>query len=117
MPTTNQNLECAQGDDFSFAVAVLPYTDGSVADLTGATAQWELCEGNYQGAATLLTKDTPPGIFVDVSGAQIVIELDAIDTESIPPGRYFHQVRINLSTGIISHIASGAFDLHFSGVP
>jgi hypothetical protein len=117
MPTTDQNLSCSQGDDFTFAVAVLPYADGSVANLTGASAQWELNEGNYQGAATLLTKSAPPHIIVDAPGAQIVVELDAIDTENIAPGRYFHQVRLTLSTGVVSHIASGAFDLNFSGAP
>jgi hypothetical protein len=117
MGTVNQDLSASVGDDFSFGIAVLPFADGSPVNLTGATAEWELLSGDYAAADQLVAKAGPPGIFVDVPGAQIVVELDAVDTQNVAPGKYFHRCKLTLATGGSSTIASGAFALRYAGVP
>jgi hypothetical protein len=120
MATRDQNLGCTIGDDFSFAVVMLPYPDGTLPDLTGATASWALQEGNFTGAAILIQKTTAPDIFVnqdDNLNWQIVVSLEAEDTINIPRGIYYQQTRIVLGNGVVSHVEGGAFALGFTAIP
>jgi hypothetical protein len=120
MPTRDQNTGCTIGDSFTLGINVLPYADGTQPDLTGASAVWSLSEGNYTGAAVLITKDEPPEIFInqleDLSW-QIVVELEPADTISIPRGMYYHQCRVTLAGGLVSHIDGGAFLLGHTSIP
>jgi hypothetical protein len=116
----NQALGCAQGDAFTFTIGLQPYSDGTKPDLTGATASWQLMAGNYTGAEVLINKTSAPNIFIDQDGAsnwRVTVELDPPDTANLPRARYFHQCRVVMSGGVVSHIESGPFDLAFAGVP
>jgi hypothetical protein len=116
----NQALGCAQGDAFTFTIALQPYADGTKPDLTGAAASWQLMTGNYSGAEVLINKTSAPHIFIDQDvnlNWRITVELDPEDTADLPRARYFHQCRVVMSGGVVSHIESGPFDLAFAGVP
>src|SRR3954468_12975695 len=120
MATRDQNIGCRIGDSFTFPISILPYPDGTQPDLTGASARWGLQEGNYTGAAVLVDKTVPPFIFIQQDDAlnwQVVVELDPIDTVNLARGIYYHQCKVTLSTGIVSHIEGGAFALGFTGIP
>jgi hypothetical protein len=120
MPTRDQNIGCTQGDSFTFAITVLPYPDNTQPDLTGASARWALQAGNYSGAEVLVDKTAPPDIFINTDDSgnwQVVVELEPDDTINLPRGIYYHQCKVTLSTGVVSHIEGGAFLLGFTGIP
>jgi hypothetical protein len=115
MAQIDQALGCSQGDTFNFAITLTANEDGTQPDLTGAQAAWVLTDGNYQGAEILLAKK-PPDVVVnqDDGGAwQVVVGLDPADTQDIRPGTYFHQCKVLLAGGAISHIEGGPFKLSF----
>jgi hypothetical protein len=120
MATRDQNIGCTQGDDFTFAITILPYPDGTVPDLAGASARWALMEGNFTGAAVLIDKTASGEIFIntdDEGNWQVVVELDSANTQNIPRGMYYHQCVVTLAGGLKSHIEGGAFLLGFSAIP
>jgi hypothetical protein len=120
MPTRDQNIGCTQGDSFTFAITILPYPDNTVPDLTAATAQWVMQEGNYTDAAVLVVKNAPPHIYISQDEAanwQVVVGPDPEDTANLPRGMYYHQCRVALANGEVSHVEGGAFLLGFSGIP
>jgi hypothetical protein len=104
MPTIDQALGCRQSDTFAFAITILPYADGSIPDLTGASAVWALKEGNYTGAGALISKTDAPSIVInqdDESNWQVVVGLEPEDTINIPRGMYYHQCKVTLASGDI----------------
>lgn len=115
MPTTDQALSCVQGDTFNFAITLQANPDNTAPDLSGATAQWKLFDGNYQEAETLLAKVTPDVIVNqdDQNNWQVVVGLNPVDTQNIAPGIYYHQAKVILSGGGVSHIEGGPFNLAF----
>jgi hypothetical protein len=120
MPTRDQNIGCTIGDSFTFAITILPYADNTMPDLTGASAIWAMQAGNYSGAEVLITKDQSPEIAIsqdDASNWQVVVELEPGDTINIPRGIYYHQCRMVLATGVVSHIEGGAFVLGHTSIP
>jgi hypothetical protein len=116
MATSDQVLGCSQGDTFNFAVTLQPNQDSTLPDLTGATAAWVLLDGNYQGAEILLGKRSPDVVVNkdDSNNWQVVVGLDPVDTQDIPPGNYYHQCKVVLPGGAGSyHIEGGPFALAF----
>jgi hypothetical protein len=115
MAQIDQALGCAQGDTFNFAITLTANEDGTTPDLTGASAAWLMFDGSYQGADILLAKKAPDVVVnQDDSGNwQVVIGLDPADTQDIRPGNYFHQCKVSLASGAISHIEGGMFKLSF----
>lgn len=120
MPFDSEQLECSQGDTFTFGIVMQPSPDGSLPDLTGAAAEWTLSDGNYSGARVRLTKSTASGglTIALVSGAwNITGALDPADTPGIPAGVRHHECKLTLANGAVSHPAKGPFILARSTNP
>src|SRR6478735_2693804 len=113
MATQDQALGCSQGDTFNFAIQLTANPDGSQPDLTGASGVWSLLEGNYDEADALITKATPVGGVIQNIGGKwaAVFGLLPADTMNLRPGLYFHKCKITLSSGEVSHIEGGPFNL------
>lgn len=102
MATTGQNAEIYQGDYHELIITVVD-EDGVVADLSGYSAVWCLygqTEGNI-----VLTKTTSDGI--TITGGQITIELENVDTENLTPRIYGHQCEVEDIMGRHSTVTTG----------
>lgn len=116
---TNQSLSCAQGDSFAFAIDMQPNPDGTSPDLTGATASWALCQSWFKGAALYLTKNSGAGITIEQANGvwQVIVVLDPADTANVPYGMLYHECKVTLADGSVSHVATGPFELTPSRIP
>jgi len=114
-----QNLSSAKGDTFAFEIDMQPGVDGSVPDLSGATATWILAESWFDGASIFLTKSSGNGVFIQQESGvwKVIVALDAVDTAAVPGGTLYHECKVVLSGGDIAHIASGTFELNPSVNP
>jgi hypothetical protein len=112
MSIAGQAIGCAQGDTFPFEID-LQATDDPVPDLTGAAAQWVLAESWFDGAKVYVTKAVGSGVTLqnDAGVWKIIVSLLPADTANIPPGTLFHETKVTLSNGVVSHVTTGPFEL------
>jgi len=110
---TDQNLSMSKGDTFVFEIDM--QANGTPVDLTGATAQWVLAESWFDGAPIYLTKTPGSGVTItQESGVwKIIVQILPADTapSTIPSGTLYHDCKVTLSDGSVSHVASGEFVL------
>lgn len=116
MSFNDEALGCAQGDTFTFAIDMQPNSDGSLPDLTGASAEWALEDGNYKGARVWLTKSgaiqrADSGVWF------ITVTLTHDDTLSVRAGVRHHICKVTLADGSVSHPASGPFKIDRAANP
>lgn len=113
MPEVNQSLGCPKGDSFTFSIAMQPNPDGSLPDLTGATAVWYLAEGQFDGAPIYVTKTNANGLSISKPATTwiITVGLDPADTATVPAGTYFQQCKVTLQDGGTDRVESGPFVL------
>lgn len=69
-----------------------------------------------QNSTILIEKTLSAGeiTIVDVATKVIRIKIDAADTEGLPPGDYYHEVRIVQGSGITTKPTTGLLRLHGS---
>jgi hypothetical protein len=97
------------GDDFPIQ-GVCTDAIGTIIDLTGATAEWKLCDAD--GTVVLdftigngITVTSPPTL------GQLVVDLLAARSATIAPGRYRDQLRITTASGEVSTQWIGFIDV------
>lgn len=114
MTVANQSLGCTVGDTFAFAITMQPNPDATIPDLTGATATWDLLEGDFAEAVVLIHKTIGTGVSItQIDGAwTIIVGLTPTDT-AIAPGLYYHKCELTLADGSKSHPETGPFVLSF----
>lgn len=101
MTKIDQDFTMWQGEDVVITVPVTNGT-GTPVSLTGATAVlWRVYDG-LKATTVALSKTLGSGIALadsaDTDDA-VVITLDPADTESLSPGRYYHECRVTDSGG------------------
>jgi hypothetical protein len=113
MATTNNAIGCPRGDSFVFAIEMQPNADGSQPDLTGATAEWYLAEGQFDGAKKYVTKTNANGIVISKPADKwlVLVPLDPVDTANVPAGTYFQQCKVTLQDSGVDRVESGPFVL------
>jgi hypothetical protein len=112
MPFPDQTLTTTKGDSFAFEIDLVANPGDAAPDLTDATARWTLAESWFDGARSFVTKTSGAGVFINNdSGWKVIVALDPVDTANVPAGLMYHECRVVLSDGSISHIASGDFNL------
>jgi hypothetical protein len=106
---SNQSLTCPKGTSLTFEIDM---DTGS--DLTGATAQWALCESWFDQAKVYLTKTgTGDGLFIgqDAGVWKITVNLAPTDTLDVPSGLLYHDCKVLLQSGDVEDVANGPFSL------
>jgi hypothetical protein len=106
---SGQSLTCPKGASLTFEIDM---DTGS--DLTGATAQWALCESWFDQAKVYLTKTgAGDGLFIgqDAGVWKITVNLAPTDTLDIPSGLLYHDCKVLLQNGDVEDVANGPFSL------
>lgn len=106
---SGQSLTCPKGASLTFEIDM---DTGS--DLTGATAQWALCESWFDQAKVYLTKTgTADGLFIgqDAGIWKITVKLAPADTIDVPSGLLYHDCKVLLQSGDVEDVANGPFNL------
>lgn len=99
MSLKNQTIEAVKGEDFTYRLGPFTDSDSAAVDLTGATITWKLTTTRGGGTESL-TKTTASGITIEVGGTYADVSIDgSADTDSLDPGRYWHEARAVLSGG------------------
>jgi len=113
MPVTNQTLTCPQGDTFSFEIDMQPGDDNVAPDLTGASARWVLADSWAAGSTIYVTKTTSDDVTIsnDAGVWKLTVVLEPADTADLSPGTLYHEARVALNDGRVSHVTTGTFNL------
>jgi hypothetical protein len=67
-----------------------------VSSVTGGTAEWAMSSMSDTGT-TLITKTSDPTSGITLTGKNVTVILDPEDTDEssgIPPGEYYHELRL-----------------------
>ncbi len=102
MPATNQNFSLFVGDALTVEITVSE--DGTPVNLTGFTVKWSTSRLDARGcfsATPVIEKCSNEStlFFVDILNGVIEFTLVDVDTESLSPGNYHHQLIIVDGTG------------------
>ena len=107
---SEETLQCIKGDTLIFEIDM----EAGV-DFTGAHGVWTLQESWFDGAKVFLTKDDigDGSLFInqELGVWKVIVEVDPVDTETIPAGTLFHTCKVTLADGTVGHVASGPFVL------
>ena len=117
MPVTGQKIVMWARDSFSIAIG-LKNQDGTVPNLTGASARWAVAAGPFASAEPIIAKSTASGSgisLVQIAGAWTMqITLDPADTAALkasPPSAYYYEAEVTETSGRRSTVATGPFEL------
>jgi len=120
MPATNQDITHYKGDDGQIRITAKD-ADGNAVDLTDATARWWMAKAvTSTGDNILIQKSTADGgiVISEDSGFWILtIELLPEDTESLTPGKWYHELEVVDAAGDISTMTIGKFILKPTLIP
>ena len=99
MTKKNQDLEMMQGTAKIVTVPVTNSLTGLPLNMTGATINYGVFTSKGAGVA-VLEKSVGSGIVLvseDGTNDAVQITLDAVDTNDLLPGRYYHECRVTLN--------------------
>lgn len=107
MPILGQNITIVAGNSLSVHVTVSD-EDGAAIDLTGATVKWQVATSpDGTRSDPVISKQTGSGISILASG--VTIAIDPIDTITLRPGTYYHEVQVSLGDGTVGTVTQGTF--------
>lgn len=118
MTTENQHISVYEGEDKTIKISVTDTSGGSAVDLSGASEiTWSVTSGATSGTA-IITKTKTGGEITLANDAgtsdQIVIALDAADTQGQEGNSLYHECRV-LDAASKSHVvAVGGFSVRHS---
>lgn len=110
MTAINQRIEVWRGDSKLIGVPLTQLPDNIAFDETITDAQWWVITSLHATHdQALLRKWLGGGITVVAGG--VTIELEAVDTQDLEPGNYFHVLRINWGVDEVATAMVGPFVL------
>ena len=107
-PKRRQDATAYSGDTLSVTVTVKDDTNTAI-DLTGATAEWRVCELLASGAhgTAEITLTTAAGVMLsDPTNGQLTLSIAASETDDLD-GVYVHELQITDSSGAVSTVSTG----------
>ena len=106
MTATDQDIDDLTAGDSPRLVFPVTDSAGVAVDLTGMTARWVLAP--TRGATPVIDKTSGGGgvVITDAVNGRLRVELSPTETEPLR-GRYFHELELTDSTGIVSTAAQG----------
>lgn len=70
-----------------------------VSTVTGGTAEWAMSSTTGATGDQLILKTSTPAHGITLSGKNVTVTLDPIDTTGITSGSYYHELRLEDVTG------------------
>lgn len=105
------DMSVQAGDDITVEIPI-KNLDGTIPDLTGASAKWKLSlKANSTGSDILIQKDTAGATMtLSLMGGVWTASIPLLhaDTKSLPPKSYHHELTIIDFSGKISTVLRGA---------
>lgn len=121
MPATGQDITHYVGDSLTIQLGPVLDADGSLADLTSATARWWMAKSvNATGVDIYVEKALGSGLALTVNtGGEwiVVVTLDPSDTEGKKSGTYYHECEVVDASGNVSTVTIGKFKLQPTLIP
>lgn len=109
MPAENQNVVIPAGDSLDIVLAVKTEAGVDV-PLAGATVRWWMGRSRVSvGDDVLIKKSIGSGIAI--VGATATVSLAPANTDSIPPGTYYHEAEVVFADGSVSTVTTGSFTI------
>lgn len=108
MTTKDQNITMYQGEDKQLNFAITDES-GNAKSLTGATAEW-VVRISEDSSTNVISKTTSSGMsIIDINSTDdgVRVTLDAVDTRSLTPRSYYHEVRVTDSSGDENVVSAG----------
>jgi hypothetical protein len=107
MPASLYHIICEQG---ATLVRVVVYKDsaGTPVNLTGYSARMKVRTSRSADGVYLALATSGQGITVDSVG-EIEITVPAVTTARIPSGRYYYDLEVVSSTGVVNRVVEGDF--------
>lgn len=109
MTHNNENIDdYHRGDDLRIEVTV--EQNGSVKDITGSSAEYEVYEDYPSGESSIFTKTTAGGgiSIVDGTNGRLDVDVDGADTQDLD-GEYSHRLRVTDDAGDTVTVFTGDF--------
>lgn len=93
-----QDFELLSGNDKDLNF-VHRNQDGLVVDITGATIVWALANSPLS-KSRIITYTSPTNVTItDALAGKYTVSIQDTDTEPLPPGEYYHEVRLTSAAG------------------
>lgn len=109
MAVTNYTFQCLQGANFE-EVVTWKNAAGSPINNTGYSARMQVRkEPNTEVLANLSTANGK--IELGGSNGEVVLALEAAETEDLPPGDYYYDLEMVSAGGAVSRIVEGIFSV------
>lgn len=100
-----QNFEITSGNDKDLNF-VHKDEDGNIVPLTGAIISWALAISVESKKRIIFYTSPVNVVIVDAAAGQYRVSILSADTEPLPDGEYYHEVRITSASG---KVHTGAF--------
>jgi hypothetical protein len=109
MTQINQDIELYAGDDKEIISTVYD-DDGNVVSLSGLTAAQWILKKRAKDVNEILSKTLGSGIVVTSASAGILTTtLNSVDTQTMDPGTYYHELRIKNASSKTGTVLVGTF--------
>jgi hypothetical protein len=116
MPATDQTVTSWMGDTHIIAIPVKDGDNNNV-DLTGASADWWMGKNaNAKGADVYIKKSSAVPTEIQLTNNlglwTVTIKILPADTETLKPGKWYHECRVTDSAGNMARVSLGSFVLN-----
>jgi len=109
MSKRNQNFSLYAGESPLIFIE-LDNPDGSAFDPSGSTLNWWAATTSHEASADVLIKKSL-GSGLTIYGTGVNLKLNSIDTINLPPGYYYHELKIFMPGGDVSLACTGTMVL------